>query len=227
MMNAVLYYTNTNQSKDIAEFFGNRTGYPLLDICKLKEYSYRNAVLVFPVYCQNLPQPVKEILKSLTVEYLTVIAVYGRMCYGNVLQEVQKKYSHKIIAAAYVPTKHTYLCEKPFCDYNSLEIIIEKIFNPAEILIPKSYKNPLANLFKGIRSRVGVKIVKNNLCNNCGICEMNCHYKAIKNGKVNGNCIRCLRCVADCPNKALDFSLRLPLRLYLNKQKIDKTVVYV
>ncbi|MDE5593006.1 MAG: 4Fe-4S binding protein, partial [Clostridiales bacterium] len=50
---------------------------------------------------------------------------------------------------------------------------------------------------------------------------------AIAYGKTNRKCIRCLKCVAQCPQNALHFSARLPMRTYLRKKKCDKLLIYV
>jgi len=122
-MNAIIYYSNTNQSKYIAQYFEKKLGYPLIDICNIKKYSYQNVVLIFPVYCQNIPDIVKGFLNKLEVRFLTVIATYGRMWYGNVLHQVQKQYKHNIIAGAYIPTKHSFLSDKEFDDFKPNESI--------------------------------------------------------------------------------------------------------
>ena len=36
------------------------------------------AVVVFPVYCQNIPKPVKRFLKGLEAKYVALIATYGK-----------------------------------------------------------------------------------------------------------------------------------------------------
>ncbi|MDE7163805.1 MAG: 4Fe-4S binding protein [Clostridiales bacterium] len=227
-MNCVIYYSNTEQSKTIAEYFSQKTSFPLFDINNLSSYDFDTVILVFPVHCQNIPKPVKCFLAKLQVKTLTVIATYGKMCYGNVLYEIQKHYKHNIVAAAYVPTKHTYLTESGFNDFNALCPIISKISDPTPITIPKSYKNPLSNICMGLRSRIGVKIRKDyNNCNNCGKCNAVCNNNAITYGKTNRKCIRCLKCVENCPTHALHFINRLPMRIYLSKNKTDKTVVYI
>ena len=48
------------------------------------------AIVVFPVYCQNIPKPVKRFLKGLEAKYVALIATYGKISYGNVLYEAQK-----------------------------------------------------------------------------------------------------------------------------------------
>ncbi|MDE5593242.1 MAG: hypothetical protein K2I75_04845, partial [Clostridiales bacterium] len=209
-MNAIIYYSNTNQSKSIAEYVAQKTDFPLFDIFDLTEYEFDTAILVFPVHCQNVPKPIKTLLSRLHVKALIPIATYGKMCYGNVLYEIQKRYRHNVTAAAYVPTKHSYIDENGFTDYESLNPILSKINCYDKITIPKSYKNVLSNVCKGLRSRMGVKIRKDDNCNNCGKCNAVCNNNAIAYGKTNRKCIRCLKCVAQCPQKALHFSARLP-----------------
>lgn len=226
-MNAVIYYSNTGQSKRVAEYIAQKAGMPLFDIFALTENEFDTTIIVFPVHCQNIPKPIKSILKQLHTNALIPIATYGKMCYGNVLYEIQKNYSHNITAAAYVPTKHTYLSENVFSDFEKLNPIISKINNHEKITIPKSYKNPLSNICMGLRSRMGVKIHKNDNCDNCGKCNTVCNNNAIAYGKTNRKCIRCLKCVAECPNNALHFTTRLPMRMYLRKNKTDKTIIYI
>lgn len=226
-MNAVLFYSNTGESRRVAEMLVQKTGYPLVDITRLIEFEFENAVLVFPVYCQSIPTAVKSVLSRITVTNLVVVATYGRMCHGNVLQEVQKRYRHNIVAAAYVPTKHSYLSESSFDAADGLDCIANKLESPSPVKIPRSYKNVFSGVFNGLRSRMGVKLYKTDRCNGCGVCNTVCDNAAIINGKPNRKCIRCLKCVNHCPQNALEFSLRLPMRLYLKKNKKDELIVYI
>lgn len=225
-MNAVAVYSNTGQSAAIAKFFATQLRYPVFDIEKVCVGCYENLVLVFPVHCQSIPLAVKKFLKSATIENLTAIATYGKMCCGNVLYEIQKKYKFNIVAGAYIPTKHSYLYGESFCDWGSLTPILEKVNRPSPVVIPKLYKNAFASFFPNVRSRLNVNIYKTAACNGCGICTQNCSLKAISSGVANGRCIRCLKCVKTCPNHALKFKLRLPLRLYLRKEKMNKLIIY-
>lgn len=225
-MNAVVFYSNTGECKRIAEYFAEQLGFPLAEISNA-EHQYENAVLVFPVHCQNVPQAVTQFLHTLSVRNLTLIAAYGKMCHGNVLYEIQQKHHFNIVAAAYVPTKHTYINEPRFNGFDRLRQVVDKTSNPSAIKIHKSYKNPLANVFKGLRSRIGVKIVKKDNCDNCGLCQINCPQHAIANGKTNHNCIRCLKCVADCPKQALTFKTTTAMTAYLKNKKQNELVIYV
>ena len=226
-MNAVIYYSNTGACRRIAEYLGDKSGFELRDIYGVESFVFDTAVLVFPVHCQNVPDAVKDFLSRLKVKALAIVAAYGKMSYGNVLYEVQNKYPHNIAAAAYVPTKHAYLDGEDFEDFEKLDPLLEKLKNPAAVKIPKSRKNPFANFAPKLRSRAGVKLYADAACNGCGICTAVCNTGAIKNGKPNKNCIRCLKCVSHCPQKALHFKCGLAMRLYLNSRKRDKLILYI
>ena len=239
--NAVCFYSETGETKRIAGYFAKETGYPLTDITekgiaktKAKEtetFYYDNLVLCFPVHCQNIPGLVRNFLSESKINNLTVIATYGKMNHGNVLYEVQKKYRKNIktiVAAAYIPTKHSYITgDKSFDDFGVLKPVAQKIKNPSGIILPKLKKNPLANLFPKRRSRIGIKIYKNDGCNRCGLCESSCNYAAIKNGVTNNKCIRCLKCVKICPESAIGFKPTFFMKKYLEKKKITDTIIYI
>ncbi len=226
-MNAVAYYSNTGRSKIIAQYFADKLGYDIFDIYRSTHTAFDSLVLVFPVHCQSLPDAVKTFLAKIQTNDLTLIATYGRMCHGNALYEAQQKYKHNIIAAAYVPTKHTYLQEHDFDDFQRLDAVLQKIEHPSPIRIPKSYKNLFADFFKKRRSQAGVKIIKTDKCNNCGVCNQACDLKAIDNGVPNNKCIRCLKCVDACPARAIEYKLSIPMKLYLKKKKRDDLVIYI
>jgi ferredoxin len=227
-MNAVVFYSNTGQSKVIAAYFANQLGYPLADMeIKCAEY-YQNLVLVFPVHCQNIPDIVKSFLKNISVENLTVVATYGKMCCGNVLYEIQKNYQKNIVAGSYIPTKHSYIDnDDAFCDLDELKPIVEKVKEPSYIQLPRLYKNPLADIFPKLRSRIGLAIQKSENCNGCNLCAERCSFGAIKSGTTNRKCIRCLKCVESCPRQALKIKLGMPLKIYLRKKKSNKIIIYV
>ena len=227
-MNAVVFYSNTRQSKAIAEYFASQLEYPLLDVETKPEERYQNLVLVFPVHCQNIPDIVKNFLKNISVDNLTAIATYGKMCCGNVLYEIQKKYQKNIVAGAYIPTKHSYIDnDDVFSDFDKLKPIVEKVKKPLYIKLPKLYKNLLANIFPKLRSRLGLTIQKRAVCSGCNLCAERCSFGAIQSGITNRNCIRCLKCVEACPHQALKIKLGLPLKLYLRKKKANKLIIYI
>jgi len=82
-MNAVAFYSNTGESKAVADYLADGLNYPLVDIERGGEGHYENLVLVFPVHCQNIPDIVKAFLKKTKVDNLTAVATYGKMCVGE------------------------------------------------------------------------------------------------------------------------------------------------
>lgn len=227
-MNAVIFYSNTGQSKAVAQYISEQLNYPLIDIEKTQRKTYRELVLVFPVICQCIPDVVKRFLKDAESEHLTVVATYGKMCTGNVLQEIQRKYDQTVIAAAYVPTRHAYVDnDDAFGNYEKLSALVEKIKHPSAVKLPRLYKNPFAELFPKLRSRMGLKIYRNSDCIGCDICGASCSLGAISKGVISADCIRCLRCVNICPNHALTVKKSLPLKLYLTKKTKNKLIIYV
>lgn len=226
-VNAVVYYSNTGQSAEVADYLANALHFPAFSMENASERYYETLVLVFPVHCQNVPQAVADFLKQTQSKYLCAVATYGKMWYGNVLYEIQNTYRQNVIAAAYVPAKHTYLEDNTSLELSLLQPLIEKVKQPAPLQIPRSYKNPIASLFPVLRGRLGVKLIKSKACNGCGLCTASCTISAMRAGKPNRKCIRCLKCVQICPKKALSFKVRLPLRLYLRKKPVSETVIYV
>ncbi len=225
-MNAVIYYSNTGQCRRIAEYLADKSGYALTDIYEAQN-GYGTVILVFPVHCQNIPAAVKTFLSKLKVVTLAAVAVYGKMSFGNVLYEVQRRYRHSIAAAAYVPSKHAYLAEDGFEDFEKLDFITEKLKDPVAVKIPRSRKNIFANFLPAFRSRMGVKLYADAACDKCGACSKVCKTDAMDNGKPNKKCIRCLKCVEACPRNALHFSTRRAMRLYLKKRKKEELIIYI
>ncbi len=224
-MNAIIYYSNTLESYNIAKYINEKTTYELLNILNLNNFNYDSIYLIFPIHYQSIPKIIRPLIKKINAKKAIVIATYGKISYGHVLNDVKKILDAKIVSAAYIPTKHTYIKDDlRFNDYLKIDEIILNMHRDEEIKIKKSFKNPLASLFPIIRHKIGVKIIKNDKCINCNKCHDICDN--IINGKTNKNCIRCLKCIDYCQYKALDFKLSFPMRLYLKKKKKNKLIIY-
>ena len=105
-VNAVVFYSNTGESRAIAAYLADKLGYRLAALEDEKTEKYQSLVLVFPVYCQSIPRTVAAFLKKAEAQRLAVIAAYGKMHHGNVLYEIKTQYRKNIVAGAYVPTRH-------------------------------------------------------------------------------------------------------------------------
>ena len=229
-MTAVYCFSGSGHSRAVAEYFAKRLNVDILNIGEkpvAQKMICRTAIVVFPVYCQNIPEPVKSFLPCLKAEYIVFIATYGKMWHGNVLWEAAKAACGKVIADAYIPIGHTYLRGNAEFPKEGLSAIIERIEAPRLAVIPKSSKNIFADFFPAWRSRLSVKITRNKDCNECGLCAERCPMQAIHSGKIKCNCIRCLRCVNLCPRAALEFKLRPILKKYLSKNREESLKVYL
>lgn len=229
-MNVVYYFSGSGNTKQVATYVAKELDFPLEEISENTPDRTETAVVVFPVYCQNIPKPVKRFLETLESEKIALIATYGRISHGNVLKECEKIVKAKIVAAAYVPCRHTYLDVNDDFDESSLKPLITKIKQSNAVdcaKIPRVRKNAFANFMPSLRSRIGVKIIKTDSCTDCGKCGEICPANAIKNGITNENCIRCLKCVTYCPNRALTFKLSRILSDYLTRHYAPKAKVEI
>ncbi len=218
-LNGVLYYSNTGQSKRIAEYVSKKLDYPIADMLTTGNFVYENLVVVFPVHCQNIPDAVKNTFEKLKAQRVVLLVTYGKKSYGNVLYECQKKYKFCIVGGGYIPTKHSYIPDdNTFDDFEKLDFIKQRFDSGLEVKIPRSAKNPFADFFPKWRSRAGVKIIRKE---NCNICK-HCYNKCPSTDK----CIRCMKCVFECPSQALEVKFGLFMKLYLKKIKKDKLLLY-
>ena len=225
-MNIVYCFSATGRSREVAKWLADRLGTAVTDIRENTIPSQEGtAVVVFPVYCQNIPEPVRQFLPKLKGKDLVLMACYGRMHHGNVLWEAQKLVSGRVIAAAYVPIGHTYLGEHTSPDTKKLEPILDRIRDPKVAAIPRERKNSLSDLTPLVRSQLGVSMRRLENCTHCGICTLECPLGTMTDGVPGKKCVRCMRCVELCPQKALTAHLSFPMRMYLNKRKKDKTIL--
>ena len=217
-MTAVYYFSGSGHSRAVAEYLARELDTDLIEITNSTPLpSCDTAVIVFPVYCQNIPAPIIPFLKSLHTKNVAMIATYGGISHGNVLFEAARMISPALTASEYIKTGHSYLGEPAGFDPSGLTEVIEKIKLGQPNEASRSRKNPLADFFPAWRSRIGVKIRRLDTCTSCGKCTERCPMNAINNGIPNNNCIRCLRCVSECPNGALEFSLSPIMKFYLNR----------
>ncbi len=223
----IYYFSGAGHSKRVAEFLAHRLDTEAQEIRQDVKASGDTLAVIFPVYCQNVPDPVARFLQKAEAKHFVLIATYGRMSYGNVIYEASNLVSGDVIAAAYLPCGHTYLGQADSPDLSGLEGIFERIEAPKAVAIPPSYKSAWADIFPNLRSRIGVKIIKNSRCTECAVCESVCPMGEISKGVTNKRCIRCLKCVCACPENALDVKYNAVLRLYLKKKPKNDKVVYL
>ncbi len=229
-MTEVYYFSGSGKSRRLAEYFGKRLDAPIADITKIcseSDFSAETAVVVFPVYCQNLPDPVAEFIPKLKAENIIFIATYGRKSYGNVIADAAKITSANVIAASCVPCGHSFLGEDDDFDFEALEPIFSKIGLLSPAIIASSKKDFYADFVPAKRTQLGVKLIRSENCTHCGKCIQNCPTGAMTDIKIGKDCIRCLRCVNECPQKALSFKTLWFMKIYLENKRKNELKIYL
>lgn len=228
-MTKIYYFSGSGHSFAVANALAEMIHCEMSEICYETEIPLKEetAVVVFPVYCQNIPKPVKTFLNRLFAKHIVLIATYGKISHGNVLFEAQNIVHGDVIAGAYIPIGHTFLDGDCAFDPHFLLPITERIKNPRKAQIPKTKKHLLADIFPGFRSRISVRIKKKKRCDNCGLCVKNCPTGAMHTHRITSNCIRCLRCVTECPQNALLYKNSRILSTYLNRHHNEEYRLYL
>ena len=227
-MNAVLYYSCSGQSKYVAETLGEKLQFKVFDLSATDfdfNEDFMTAAVVFPVHCQGLAKPFKKILGRIKAENFALIATYGRAGYGNALFEAAKLLSAPVIAGAYLPAKHTYRENDTFVPVVPNELI-QAIKLCRTVTIPKLKKTPFSSFLPELRSRLAIKIKRTDDCDGCNTCATLCPVKAMQKGKPNGKCIRCLKCVCNCPKSAYNVKRSAILKRYLLNHLTETTLLY-
>ena len=226
-MTDVRYFTGSGHSEAIARACAGAMGEAALPMGEpLRESAV--LLLVFPVYCERVPPPVAAYLKTCGADRAAFVAAYGGMSYGRVLHDAQALFRGTVVAAAVVPTEHAYTRDGYPFDEAALAHLFEKVRSGerSPAVIPKGKRHFLSGA-PGLRSRLGVKLVRSSHCSGCGACERACPMQAMHAGKPDGRCIRCLRCVQICPEGALSFRLSPLLKAYLRRRKTDETRLFL
>lgn len=235
-MKQVVCFSASGNSLKIAQYLAQHLQWPLVDITayqgrpEVSETVLDVVVIVFPIYGQTLNPVCWQYLKSIQARYFCLLFTYGKMNPGNVLKTASKHLHGSLMAAALIPTNHTYLEVGEFQDYPQLQPLLAKLnrhdFNP--ITVPALGQNPLRWVFPKLRSHYNVAMkVDLKKCLQCGICQSLCPMDAIQPPNINSSCLRCLRCYHHCPTQAITIRYRLGLRLYLKKKQHDQFYLYL
>ncbi len=223
----IYYFSVSGQCMRLAQRLGSALDAEVQSIHRENKAHCETAVIVFPVYCQSVPAPVKQFIMELESDNVALVAHYGRKNHGNALWEAARIAKGKVIGAVYLPAGHSYLLESEEVVFPHFERFVDRIKEPETIVLPKEKKSIWAGVFPEWRSRVGVKIKVNNNCSKCGQCEKTCPMGAISQGKITNKCIRCLACVRTCKKDALEVNYSPFLKMYLQKAKHNDVHIYL
>lgn len=107
----VYCFSGSGHSRAVAAFLAEKLGAAVQDAEGAELSSAAPCAVVFPVYCQGVPAPVKAFFAALRAEQVALVAVHGGVSYGRALYEAKRMVRGRVVAGAYVRTGHTYLRE--------------------------------------------------------------------------------------------------------------------
>ena len=223
----VYCFSGAGHSAEVAAHCAERLGGRVISIGEETKCRGERVLIVFPVYCENLPPPVAGFLRRAEAGCAAFIVTYGGMSYGRVLYDAQQLFPGSVIAGAYVPTEHSLARDGWRFDGAPLASLLAKLSEGGtEIMLPKTPKHFFSDFAPAWRSRIGAKLVRDGNCTGCNACGAACPMGAMQQGRANRDCIRCLRCVLTCPQGALSVRLSPVLKHYLRRRRCNDTIVY-
>ena len=224
----IFYFSGTGNSKWIAQQIATSTNDELVDIIMLKTVlnldQEKRIGFVFPIYAWGIPEPVLTFVKKLPQ---TNAFTYGVCTCGADAGAAMKKLStlYHLDSCYSVTMPNNYIIGY---DVEDEDIIRKKIADAkiesdrisSEILqSQKVYlvnEGPLALLKSSLASMAFNAFARNtkpfyatDLCNGCGLCAKNCPLSTIilvdDKPQWSKKCYQCLRCINECPQKAIQY----------------------
>jgi ferredoxin len=196
-------------------------------------------ILLYPIHAFNAPRNVKRFVKSLPPKLYNDVSLIGVGCttswvnkaVSSDLRKLLSKKEYPIILDEILAMPLTIIIDFPDKIAKKLIAESEKRIKEIGISLANSdkttekvdFKSQLLNIIGKVEqfaSRLfGLELHAGNDCNSCGICWENCPENNIKcnsNGKpkFGFSCLMCLRCVYNCPQKAITprFSRFIPIK---------------
>ena len=171
----VYCFSGAGHSAEVAAYCAERLGGRVIPIGADTVCRDERALIVFPVYCENLPPPVVGFLRRAEAGCAAFIATYGGMSYGHVLYDAQQLFPGSVAAGAYVPTEHSLAREGYRFDGAPLAPVLAKLSEGGtEIMLPKTQKHILSDFAPAWRSRIGARLVRGGNCVGCNACGATC-----------------------------------------------------
>ncbi|MFV0502417.1 MAG: EFR1 family ferrodoxin [Lachnospirales bacterium] len=217
----ILYFTGTGNSLYIAKKIGEQFNAELLSIPKLLNneiFLIEDDVvgIVYPVYCLNLPNMLKEYLKKTQIKanYVFAISNCGMFSFStnDALDAfIKVNYKKNLI----MPDNFIYFdmkksISKSIPDKKVIDEIANDIKNKVIQNKSNNVKRTTAKIIAKFTTFDFQKAVElfsiSKECNNCGICAKVCVANNIEaNNKVKflNKCEQCMACIQNCPQKAI------------------------
>ena len=96
----VYCFSGAGHSLRVTEEIAGAAGAELCEIGGDTVCEGGTAAVVFPVYCEDVPRPVRGFLRRSSPEYIFYVAVYGGISHGNALIRAGKKCSAECVCRA-------------------------------------------------------------------------------------------------------------------------------
>ena len=93
----VYCFSGSGHSRAVAAFLAEKLGAAVQDTEGADPSSAVPCAVVFPVYCQGVPAPVKAFFAALRAEQVALVAVHGGVSYGRALYEAKKMVDRKSV----------------------------------------------------------------------------------------------------------------------------------
>lgn len=235
MKTNIIYFTGTGNSLSIARLLAAKL--PQADVISVNEMLHESIPLiktdacgfVFPVYCQDMPEIVKRLVKKLKFDrdtYIFAVATHnGDPGYSHfTLDRLLKKKGQCLKAGfavlmpgnsinPYNMNNETEVGQRLMMAASNVEKISSCIAN--RDFLPFEGSNSIRKRLKGLRNkarfkfkyRVHKKFWVTTACNLCGICARICPENNITIGSDSvlwGNhCQMCFACIHWCPQQAI------------------------
>ena len=227
-----IYFSPNGETKKIAVYYYEKLGGTLVDFTAQSSrdtYDFKIlhdlVILSIPVYSQNIPKPLRSILKMIKSTYVLINLTYGGFSYGNVLNETSKKLlSSTLIGYSITPVSHAYLESQIAIDLAKYDVLIQRIqntdFHPVKPIF--KIKNIFASVFEKRRTKMNYQLLFHpDRCIYCNQCILECPTQSINDAiQFKDGCILCGHCVHICPTQAIEAHQSIYLKHYLkNKQK--------
>ncbi len=227
-------FSPNGETRRIADYFTNQLNVEIHDLTlkptrdKFNDFSGDFLILSLPVYSQNIPVPIRDILPKFKFRFAIINLTYGGYTYGNVLREIGKSIDSTIIGYSVSSTKHSYIGNEAMLDYSSFEPLIQRLKNQIteHVNVPKRVKIYPSFLERWLTDITYRLSFNPDLCTKCGLCKSNCPTDSISpNIEFPKTCIKCAKCVNICPTGAIQGKKSLFVQLYFLKKKRTGVII--
>lgn len=236
----ILYFSGTGNSRYVAQMLGELLSdevHSLADeLCRGESgdfYSEKPYIIVFPVYCWDMPRKVAVLIARSTFggnKQTYFIATCGHWS-GNTAKSMARLcrksgLDFKGLATILMPANYIVMYEPPQPD-RCREIVSdmnEPLAQAAEYIragsaLPREQHQLKERLFSAPANALFYKLSMKDegfhtteKCNGCGICKKKCPLNNItlndRRPHWNGNCTHCMGCICHCPQEAIEYKDR-------------------